>query len=127
MSKRKIMVVSGNPPADMVSIWSNSPLFEPTFVTSDEEGIELAAQQVFDAVVIDGTDDTINNRKLFAVLPILQPDIALVDYTGEDGTELQSRLTAVFRQKRAQRIRRFLVLDSLIKANTDSLPLFSAN
>ncbi len=121
------MVVSGNPPADMVSIWSNSPLFEPTFVTSDEEGIELAAQQVFDAVVIDGTDDTINNRKLFAVLPILQPDIALVDYTGEDGTELQSRLTAVFRQKRAQRIRRFLVLDSLIKANTDSLPLFSAN
>ena len=127
MSKRKIMVVSGNLTPDIINVWTNSATVDPVFAATDEEGIELAAQQVFDAVVVDATDAAINTRKLYAVLPVLQPDVALVRYKGEEGRQLESRLKAVFNQQRLARIRRFMILDSSTAMPKNSWPAFSAN
>lgn len=121
------MVVSGNLTPGVWNVWKDSQTVEPTFVATDEEGIELAAQQVFDAVVVDATDAAVDVRKLFAVLPILQPEVALVNYKGEDGAELENKLKAVFVQKRAERIRRFMILDSTVPTHKNSWPAFSAN
>jgi hypothetical protein len=77
--------------------------------------------------VIDHTDVAIDFRKLSAVLPIFQTEIALIPYKGESISEVETKVKALFVKKRNERIKRFLILDSSTTNSWDRLPPFSVN
>jgi hypothetical protein len=76
---------------------------------------------------MDYTCPEINSGKLSAVLPILQTEIEIVRYHGEPITELENKIKSCFLKKKAQRIMRFLILDTSAPKAWNSLPSFSAN
>lgn len=101
-------------------------LFHVNIVSNDEKAIELCHQKRFDMVVVDGTDDNIDSRKLHAVLPILQEDITLLRYDGETPNELEDNVKAIFDAKKYKRIQRMLMLEPSVTAFRN-LPSFSLN
>ena len=101
--------------------------FHVNIVDNDEAAIELFHQERFDMVVVDGTDSNIDDRKLNAVLPILQEDATLLRYCGETAEELQDNVKAIFDAKKYKRIQRMLLLEPSVNAVSLSLPPFSLN
>lgn len=100
--------------------------FHINIVDSDEAAIELFHLQRFDMVVVDGTDSTIDGRKLHAVLPILQEDVTVLRYDGESANQLEDNVKAVFNAKKFQRLQRMLILEPAVKTSLN-LPPFSLN
>lgn len=100
--------------------------FHINIVDNDEAAIELLHLQRFDMVVVDGTDSTIDGRKLHAVLPILQEDVTVLRYDGESAEQLEDNVKAVFNAKKFQRLQRMLILEPAIKTFLN-LPPFSLN
>src|SRR5687768_7396593 len=129
MKSKQILIVSDpNVNENGLQLWKDlSKNFETTFVNSDERAIEMANRQHFDMVVIDTTCAPIDTKKLSAVLPILQTEIALVSYKGEPLNDLESKIKSVFSKKKVQRIMRFLILDASTPNAWKNLPSFSAN
>jgi hypothetical protein len=97
------------------------------FASDEERAIEMANNQHFDLAVIDNTNSYIDNKKLSVVLPILLPDIELVEYKGESLMELKEEIQKVFDIQKYQRIKRMLVLDSSSREDINKLPPFSSN
>ncbi|RYZ00287.1 MAG: hypothetical protein EOO11_02135 [Chitinophagaceae bacterium] len=126
MKTNKILIIS-NKDAAALGTWAAADSWEAVFASNDEQAIELAQQQRFEAVVVDDTDGTLHPLKLGALLPILQPDVAVFHYSGESTAALGNRVKAHFVRARNERIRRFLVLDSNAPGDWTSLPPFSAN
>lgn len=129
MSTKQLLIVSdpgANEKAlDLLKALSKN--FETTLVNSDERAIELVNRQHFDVAVLDVSMADVDYKKLAAVLPILRNEIALLRYEGETVSELEQKLKMIFTQKRNERIRRFLILDSSSQGGLNSLPSFSAN
>lgn len=100
--------------------------FHINIVDNDEAAIELFHLQRFDMVVVDGTDSTIDGRKLHAVLPILQEDVTVLRYDGESAKQLEDNVKAVFNAKKFQLLQRMLILEPAVKTSL-SLPPFSLN
>jgi CheY-like chemotaxis protein len=129
MSTKQILIVS-NPNENeeaLMLLKGLSKNFETTFVNTDERAIEMANRQQFDMVIMDNTCSDIDAKKLAAVLPILQSEIAIISYEGEPFNELEGKIKSGFTKKKAQRIMRFLILDSSAPKAWNSLPSFSAN
>ncbi|GAA4318799.1 hypothetical protein [Flaviaesturariibacter amylovorans] len=126
MKTNKILIISNND-AVALSAWAVADAWEAVFAGSDEQALELAQQQPFGAIVVDGTDGSLNPLKLRALLPILQPDVAVFHYAGEGTDTLRTRVKDHFVRLRYERIRRFLVLDDSRGASWSQLPQFSAN
>jgi hypothetical protein len=97
------------------------------FASDEERAIEMANNQHFDLAVIDNTNSYIDNKKLSVILPILLPDIELVEYKGESLMELKEEIQKVFDIQKYQRIKRMLVLDSSSREDINKLPPFSSN
>jgi hypothetical protein len=129
MKTKQILIVSDpNVNEQGLTLWKNlSKNFETILVNTDERAIELANRQHFDMAVIDHTDVAIDFRKLSAVLPIFQTEIALIPYKGESISEVETKVKALFVKKRNERIKRFLILDSSTTNSWDRLPPFSVN
>jgi hypothetical protein len=129
MKTKQILIVSDpNVNEQGLTLWKNlSKNFETILVNTDERAIELANRQHFDMAVIDHTDVAIDFRKLSAVLPIFQTEIALIPYKGESICEVETKVKALFVKKRNERIKRFLILDSSTTNSWDRLPPFSVN
>jgi hypothetical protein len=128
MNKKQILVVSNQDPGNHLSNWArNSEIFDFTFAHTDEKAIEIAHLRPFDMVCVDGTDEHIDLKKLQAVLPILQEDVALMQYKGESVDEIGNKVKAVFHRRRNERIKRFMVLDSSETGMWKGLPPFSTN
>lgn len=128
MNKRSVLVVS-NPQREDNSLnaWTNNVHpFHVNIVDNDEAAIELLHKQRFDMVLVDGTDSNIDERKLHAVLPILQEDVTVLGYRGETANELEENVKAIFDAKKYQRIQRMLMLEPSITA-FPNLPSFSLN
>lgn len=125
MNTKQILIVSK---AKFDGLLSKEPdaNFKTTFAKTDEEAIEMANRQRFDMVVIGHSSAEIDTKKLSAVLPILQPEVDILCYQGESDNELEQKVKAVFYKKRAERLKRFLVLDSSASIGWNNLP-FSAN
>ncbi|HET9278769.1 MAG TPA: hypothetical protein VFN95_11290, partial [Flavitalea sp.] len=100
--------------------------FELNIVDSDETAIEVCHQYQFDVVVVDDTNDNINTKKLYAVLPILQDDITLLRYQGETRAQLEENVKAVFHAKKYRRIQQMLMLEPSV-GSFSNLPSFSLN
>ncbi len=125
MNRKNILIVSGHQLRDeSVNNWAG---FDTIFAPSEERAIELANRQLFDLAVIDHTSTAIDQKKLLAVLPILQPDMKLLKYKGEPLQELKNKVAAVFIRQKNERIKRYLVLDSSQLNPWSLLPPFSAN
>jgi DNA-binding NtrC family response regulator len=129
MNTKQILIVSDpNVNEDGLLVWKTlSKNFETVLVNTDERAIEMANRQRFDIVVMDSTCAEINSEKLSAILPILQTEIEVVRYEGEPINELENKIKSSFSKKKAQRIMRFLILDSSAPKAWKSLPSFSAN
>ena len=129
MKAKQILIVSDPNAYDGgVTAWQSlSKNYETTLVNTDEGAIEMANRQYFDLVVVDNLSPEINSQKLAAVLPILQTEIEIVQYKGEQIKELENKIKSCFLKKKAQRILRFLILDTSAPKAWNSLPSFSAN
>jgi hypothetical protein len=126
--KKSVLVVSNKyREENSLSEWSNIPHpFHLNIVDNDEAAIELLHQLHFDMVVVDGTDQQIDGKKLHAVLPILQEDLTVLEYHGETAKELEENVEAIFNAKKYQRIQRMLLLEPSMKTPWN-LPSFSLN
>ncbi len=128
MTKKSVLVVSNKQQENnSLSDWANvAHPFHLNIVSNDEAAIELLHQQRFDMVVVDGTDDNIDGRKLKAVLPILQEDLTVLKYEGETVKQLEDNIEAIFNAKKYQRLQRMLLLEPSVQ-NSWNLPSFSLN
>ena len=75
---------------------------------------------------MDDTNNEINTKKLYAVLPILQDDVILLRYHGDTRTQLDENVKAVFNAKKYRRIQEMLLLEPSVGAFSN-LPSFSLN
>jgi hypothetical protein len=129
MNKKNVLVVAnqGTNNRELLDWYENAGEFEMKIAGSDEEAIELAHQHIFDLVLADCTDLSIDVKKLGAVLPILNKDVLVVEYKGESLETINEKITAAFDSRKANRMRRLLVLDSTETDNWHGVPRFSAN
>jgi CheY-like chemotaxis protein len=128
MKRKSILVVSNQlSGANSLGEWSAvAHPYHVRIVSNDELAIELCHQHQFDIVVVDGTDELIDSRKLHAVLPILQDDVTMLRYEGEDIHQLSENIKAVFDAKKYKRIQQMLMLEPNVGAFSN-LPSFSLN
>jgi hypothetical protein len=87
----------------------------------------LSNQQLFDMVLIDKTDSSVNARKLGAILPILNSEALLVPYNGERVEEIEEKVKGAFDYRKLKRLQRLMILDSSAKQNPDGVVPFSMN
>lgn len=128
MKKKSILVISNQlSGANALGEWTGvAHPYHVRTVSSDELAIELCHQHRFDMVVVDGTDDVINSRKLHAVLPILQDDVTMLRYEGENISQLSDNVKAIFEAKKYRRIQDMLMLEPNVGVFSN-LPSFSLN
>ena len=128
MNRKSILVVSnqqGEPNSLHDWIRDAHPFYVNT-APNDEAAIELCYQQHFDLVIVDGTDRTIDDKKLHAVLPVLQEDVLVLEYQGETSYDLDDQITAAFESIKYARLHSKLLLESFAD-NQWELPPFSLN
>ena len=114
MTKKSILVVCNQEENNSLHDWlSDIHPFHVNIAGNDEAAIELFHQQHFDMVIVDGTDRSIDDRKLHAVLPILQEDVLVLRYQGETVQDLDEHITAVFDARKYARMQRMLMLEPL--------------
>jgi DNA-binding NtrC family response regulator len=128
MRKKNVLVVTNQlSEKNSLSEWTNGEHpFDVRIAPSDETAIELCHSRRFDMVVVDETDESINSRKLHAVLPILQKEISLLGYDGESPEQIEDNVKAIFDAKKYKRIQRMLMLEPSVGA-FKNLPAFSLN
>ena len=126
MNKKSILVVSNQEENNSLHDWlGDVHPFHVNIADNDEAAIELFHRQHFDMVIVDGTDRNIDDRKLHAVLPILQEDVLVLHYQGETAQDLDDHITAVFDARKYARMQRMLMLDPT--DDFGNLPPFSLN
>jgi len=129
MNKRNVLVVSNpetmNP--ELLEWISNTDALDMTFADTQEQAIELSNQQLFDMVLIDKTDATINIKKLGAILPILNTEVLLLGYEGEGAEKIDEKIKLAFDYRKFKRLQRLMILDSSITPQQPGVVPFSLN
>ena len=129
MNKKNVLVVSNpdtmNP--ELLEWISNSDSLDMTFAETQEQAIELSSQQLFDMVLIDKTDANINIKKLGAILPILNSEVLLLGYEGEQIEQIEEKIKLAFDYRKFKRLQRMMILDSSIKPQQPGFMPFSLN
>ena len=128
MNQKNVLVVSNKlNERTALSKWTVvAHPFQVNVVSDDEKAIEVCHIEHFDMVVVDGTDSTIDSKKLYAVLPILQEDLTILRFEGETAEELDSNVKAIFAAKKYKRLQNMLMLEPSV-GSFSNLPLFSLN
>src|SRR5215213_4662939 len=113
-NKKQILVVTNKPSmSEGLNNWAlKNATHDLKFADSEERAIELCNRQSFELVVLDHTGEDAAFRKLFVVLPILCEEIAFVSYNGEEEKVLERKVKTLENRKKAERMKRFLILDS---------------
>lgn len=128
MNRKSILVVSNQQgePNSLHDWLRDSHPFHVNTAPNDAAAIELCYQQHFDLVIVDGTDRTIDDKKLHAVLPVLQEDVLVLEYQGETSYDLDDQITAAFESRKYARLHSML-LPGPSPDNQWDLPPFSLN
>ena len=129
MNNKNVLVVS-NPETmkpELLEWISNSASLDMTFADTHEQAIELSNQQLFDMVLIDRTDATINIKKLGAILPILNSEALLLGYEGEEAEKIEEKIKLALDYRKFKRLQRLMILDSSIKPQQPGVVPFSLN
>jgi DNA-binding response OmpR family regulator len=129
MTKRNILVVShpDTMKQELLDWVSSEERFDMRFAETHEQAIELSAQQLFDLVLIDKTDELVNVKKLAAILPRLNSEILLLGYEGEPVEKIKEKVNLAFDYRKFKRMQRLLILDSSEKQKDDGIVPFSLN
>ena len=129
MTKKNILVVShpDTMKQELLDWVSNEERFDMRFADTHEQAIELSAQQLFDLVLIDKTDELVNVKKLAAVLPRLNSEILMLGYEGEPVEKIKEKVNLAFDYRKFKRMQRLLILDSSEKQKNDGIMPFSLN
>ncbi|MBC7849876.1 MAG: hypothetical protein H7Y31_09070 [Chitinophagaceae bacterium] len=129
MTHKTILVISdpGNMNDNLYKWVSNANGFDLEFASTDEEAIELCAQRLYDMVLMDGTDFTINRKKLLSVVPILNSEAVLLAYQGEEIDTLDEKVKIAFDIKKMKRLQQLLILDSTGSDGVNGFVPFSLN
>jgi hypothetical protein len=123
MTKKNILIIKEQNTNNL----DNQPeKYSVTIIDSHEKAIELFHQQNFDLVVVDQDANSIDIKKLNALLPILQDSTVLLSFKGEHA-DLFEKINEVFYAQKMERLKRMLVLDSTAGNGSFGLPAFSAN
>lgn len=125
MNRKNVLVVTNRQAAGTsLQDWTAiAHPFHVNLVETDEHAIECCHLQQFDMVVVDTTDQSIDNKKLKAVIPILQEETIVIEYDGEPAEKLTERIEAIFNARKYKRILNMIMLES----NGSDLPQFSLN
>jgi hypothetical protein len=126
-NKKQILVIASALPNSLADWSIQTKSFDAIVVNAHEAAIELCQQRTFDLAVIDHTDSSIDQKKLAAVLPVFDQEMAIINYHGETSVEVEDMIIAFFDQQKLERFRRLLILDSTEKNEVGSLPPFSDN
>jgi hypothetical protein len=118
MKAKKILIITDKEPNIQ-----DSERFRFILAKNDEQAIEMAHQDEFDAILLEGVNGE-KGLKLQAILPILQPEAMLLFATDLSREEA---LNQAFLERRKQRIAKIMVLDSTTLKPFEGLPVFSAN
>jgi hypothetical protein len=129
MNKKNVLVVSNTETMNQELLkWiSNADTLDMTFADTQEQAIELSSQQLFDMVLIDKTDANINLKKLAKILPILNSEVLLLGYEGEDVEKIEEKIRLAFDYRKFKRLQRLMILDSSIKPQQSGFMPFSLN
>lgn len=129
MNKKHILLVSARERLnESLTEWAQqADQYNLSFAHTDEKAIELCHQQQFDLILVDASQKAVDGKKLLAVLPILQDDLLLLNYGGEDAGELTEKIHYIFERRKLERLQRMLVFDEGQPSLWDTLPPFSAN
>jgi hypothetical protein len=113
-NKKQILVVTTKPAmSEGLNNWAvKNAIHDLKFADSEERAIELCNRQSFELVVLDHTGTDAAFRKLFVILPILCEEIAFVSYNGEEEKILERKVKSLENKKKAEKMKRFLILDS---------------
>jgi len=129
MTKKNVLVVSNpetmNP--ELLDWISDTDTLDMSFADTHEQAIELSNQQLFDLVLIDKTDPSINIKKLTAVLPILNSEALLLAYEGEDVEVIEEKIKLAFDYRKLKRLQGMMILDSAVQPQQSGLMPFSLN
>ena len=129
MNKKNILVVS-NPETmkpELLEWISKSGSLDMTFADTQEQAIELSNQQLFDMVLIDKTDATVNTKKLGAILPILNSEALLLGYDGEAADQIDEKIKLALDYRKYKRMQRLMILDSSMNQTQTGFMPFSMN
>jgi hypothetical protein len=129
MNKKNVLVVSNTETMNQELLkWiSNADTLDMTFADTQEQAIELSSQQLFDMVLIDKTDANINLKKLAKILPILNSEVLLLGYEGEDVEKIEEKIRLAFDYRKFKRLQRLMILDSSVKPQQSGFMPFSLN
>ena len=127
MKQKQILIIARQEGMNRnLADWTrDNKAYQLSFTDSDERAIELFQKQSFDLVIADA-GHAASFKKLNALMPILNEEAELICHEGETGIELDQKIKLVFERKKAERMKRLLVLDSTIDTK-DDLFSFSAN
>jgi hypothetical protein len=106
---------------------SNADSLDMTFADTQEQAIELSNQRLFDLVLIDKTDVTVNVKKLGAILPRLNAEVLLLGYEGEAPDKIEEKIKLAFDYRKFKRLQRMMILDSSTKPQKPGFMPFSLN
>ena len=129
MNKKNVLIVS-NPETmkqELLQWISNSDAHNMAFADTHEQAIELSNQQLFDMVLIDKTDATVNVKKLKAILPILNSEALLLGYEGENPEAIEEKIKVAFEYRKFKRLQRLMILDSSNNQQANGLIPYSLN
>lgn len=129
MNKKNILVVSnpGTMKPELLEWISNADSLDMTFADTQEQAIELSNQRLFDLVLIDKTDVTVNVKKLGAILPRLNAEVLLLGYEGEAPDKIEEKIKLAFDYRKFRRLQRMMILDSSTKPQKPGFMPFSLN
>ena len=129
MTKKNVLVVSSpetmNP--ELLEWIGSSDSLDMSFADTHEQAIELCNQQLFDMVLIDRTDASINTKKLGAILPILNSEALLLGYEGEEAEKIEEKIRLAFDYRKFKRLQKMMILDSSINPQQPVFTPFSLN
>lgn len=127
MNNKNVLVISsGLSSAQGLQEWTKmAHPFHINVIGNDEEAIECCHLQPYDVVLIDRTDDSVDAKKLQAVIPILQESIIVFQYDGESSENITEWVESIFSAQKYRRILNMLLLEP--GDESGEFPQFSLN
>ena|ERR1700741_3536882 len=125
MNKKNILIVS-NPErmdAELFKWIERTETFDMSFADTHEQAIEKCHARLYDMVLVDAGDAEINRKMLKAILPILNAEVLLVGFNGEEADKIDELVKGAFEWRKMKRMQKLLVLE----AAANAIPPFSLN
>jgi DNA-binding NtrC family response regulator len=129
MIKKNILIIKDatDTNEDSGTLINHLEEYNVTVVQSHEKAIELFHQNDFDMVLVNMHTETVDFKKLSALVPILQNSSLLLSFEDADKDSIKEKIKESFKVQKMERLKRMLILDSSTSQGAFGLPAFSVN